>query len=88
MLKIVQSLFILFLFPVCLFAQTKITGKVIDKNSKETLPGAYVFVKNAAGETITNTFTGDEGNFSLSKPQIDPFILEFTFIGYETFTKK
>ncbi len=87
MQKIVQLSFLLIFFPLCLFAQGKMAGKVIDKNSEETLPGAYVFIKNAAGETLSNTFTNGEGDFSVNKPTVKSFVLEITFIGYETFSK-
>ncbi|MDO9554430.1 outer membrane beta-barrel protein [Rhodonellum sp.] len=82
-----RLLIFLFMVPGVLVAQTKLTGKIIDKSSQETLPGAYVFVKNAADETLENTFTNMNGEFTINKPKSASFVLEISFIGFETFKK-
>ncbi|GAB3666507.1 TonB-dependent receptor [Echinicola sediminis] len=63
-------------------------GKVVDKDSEETLPGAYVFIKNSQGETLHNSFTDEKGLFSIGKPKTSTFLLEVSFIGYQTVNKE
>jgi len=81
-------LFILLSLPEMLFGQSQLTGKVIDQESKETLPGAYVFLKDGDGETITGAVTDDKGNFGIKRPSQKSFILEISFLGYETYQQQ
>ncbi|MDN3670579.1 TonB-dependent receptor [Echinicola jeungdonensis] len=69
-------------------AQQSLQGKVVDKNSGESLPGAYIFIKNLENNTLSSTYSDDEGNFTIKKPQINQFILEISFIGYQTLQKR
>ncbi len=81
-------LFVIFLFSVqAVLAQTTIRGKVQDKDSKETLPGAYVFIKSAAGDTLSNTFTDDRGRFEFSRPSANTIQISISFVGYEDLEK-
>ncbi|WP_233260808.1 STN domain-containing protein, partial [Pedobacter sp. HMWF019] len=59
--------------------QQRITGKVIDGVTKETLPGVSVRIKNGQGGTTTD----NDGNFSLtiSSPEVT---LVFSYMGYNT----
>ncbi|AFL85693.1 hypothetical protein Belba_3181 [Belliella baltica DSM 15883] len=69
------------------FGQSTISGRVVDKVTKETLPGAYVFVKSELGETISSTFTDGSGKFSFQRPTINTYNIEVTFVGYTKSTK-
>jgi hypothetical protein len=86
-----KSIFLLLGFLLLLsftsIAQS-ISGRVVDKNTKETLPGAYVFIKSEFNETIASTFTDGNGVFTFKKPTINTFNIEVTFVGYTKFTKK
>jgi TonB-linked SusC/RagA family outer membrane protein len=66
-------------FFISAFSQLQIRGKVIDKNTKEPLPGASVVVK---GTTIGTT-TDANGNYSLSNVSGNT-ILQFTFVGMKS----
>src|SRR5690554_3937802 len=83
---------IFFLIFICLaelaYGQTQLTGKIIDKDTKETLPGAYVFLKESDGETITGAVTDENGNFRIQRPQQDSFLLEVSFLGYENYQRQ
>lgn len=59
--------------------QRRITGKVIDARSKETLPGVSIRVKNAPGGATTDV----NGNFSITVAQSE-VILVFSYMGYKT----
>ena len=67
---------ILVLFSATLFAQTKVSGLVIDENN-EPIPFANVYFKNSAEGVITN----ENGKFYLESSKIYP-ILVISFIGY------
>ncbi|MCH7403182.1 outer membrane beta-barrel protein [Belliella kenyensis] len=66
-----------------LYAQS-ISGRVLDQETKESLPGAYVFIKTINGETLQSTFTDGNGKFSFQKPNVSIFNLEISFVGYST----
>lgn len=62
------------------FAQTKISGKVSDGASKESLIGVSIAVKGKVIGTITDT----KGTFSLSTTTPTPFTIAVSSIGYKT----
>ena len=59
--------------------QTKVTGKVIDVNTGESLPGVNILVEG----TNTGVVTDSDGKFSLELSASDG-ILIFSYIGYNT----
>jgi hypothetical protein len=67
---------ILVLFSATLFAQTKVSGLVIDENN-EPIPFANVYFKNSSEGVITN----ENGKFYLESAKSYP-ILVLSFIGY------
>lgn len=58
------------------YAQTLITGQVIDKKSKTGLPGVNILVKGSAKGTITDV----DGNYKLNVPENATLV--FSYIGY------
>lgn len=79
--------FAVFLFvSAAAFAQSssfKITGKVIDANTKAPMQAASVFAQN----TTMGTATNNEGNFTLWLPN-GGYDLAITFAGYETSVRR
>lgn len=74
--------FILTLFFCSIsFAQTTITGTVVDK-SNQPIPGANIKI---VGEAI-GTVTDFDGNFSLTTQKNPPFSVEISSIGFATQT--
>jgi iron complex outermembrane recepter protein len=73
-----------FVFSVFLsssiFAQTKISGKIIDSNTKETLAGVNVAIKGR----VIGTTTDAKGNFQLNTSVPTPFTVSISFVGYST----
>jgi len=60
-------------------AQTNlVTGKVIDSNDKQPIPGVNVLLK---GQSTVGTITDNNGTYSLNIPY-DTGILIFSYIGY------
>lgn len=55
-----------------------ISGKIIDKETKEGLIGANILVKG----TVSGTITDKQGDFSLKTKLKFPFTLVFTYVGY------
>ncbi len=62
------------------FAQTKISGKVSDGASKESLIGVSIGVKGKVIGTISDT----KGNFALSTTTPTPFTISVSSVGYKT----
>lgn len=68
------------LLTISSFAQTKISGKVSDVASKESLIGVSIAVKGKVIGTITDT----KGSFLLSTTTPTPFTIAVSSIGYKT----
>ena len=62
------------------FAQQSIKGIVSDKNSKEALPFANVFIP----ELSKGTQTGDNGEFLLENLPVRKLKIQFSYMGYRT----
>ncbi len=62
---------------VATFAQTKVSGKVVDNNG-QPVPGVNVVVEGTADGAVTDF----DGLFSLETDQTPPFTLNFTSIGF------
>ncbi|MGB5244145.1 MAG: carboxypeptidase-like regulatory domain-containing protein, partial [Lutimonas sp.] len=71
----------LMVFFTCTFmyAQTEVSGKVIDAVNNEAIPG--VNVKIIGG--TTGASTDFDGFFSINTTSTPPFTLEFTSVGYD-----
>merc|ERR1712137_290909 len=64
--------------PATLFAQTTVTGTVIDKANAMPLPGVNVIVKGTARGTSTDF----DGNFSLEVSDGETIVI--SYLGYTT----
>jgi hypothetical protein len=58
----------------------KIRGRVIDKNSGESLPGATVVIQG----TTTGTLTDLDGNFVLENISVGGVTIEISFVSYQS----
>ncbi len=63
-----------------LFAQTKISGKIKDSGTSETLAGVNISVKGK----VIGTTTDANGNFALATNTPTPFTISVSFVGYTT----
>ncbi len=77
-----------FIFALCLtsvlfsqpaFTQTKITGKVTDKNNS-ALPGANIYIKDSYDGTTSEV----DGSFSFSTDETGNAVLVASFVGYKS----
>jgi len=72
-----KHLFSLFFLIVSVnYAQSQITGKIIDQNTQEAVAGANIKVLNSGKSTTTDR----DGNFSIEGDGL----LEISFTGYKT----
>ncbi|MEY4539475.1 MAG: hypothetical protein RLZZ306_1232, partial [Bacteroidota bacterium] len=62
------------------FAQTKISGKVSDGATKESLIGVSIGVRGK----VIGTITDSKGNFALSTTTPTPFTISISSVGYKT----
>ena len=65
-----------------------ITGKVIDKKTKEALPYVNIVVRDMANKIITGGITDDNGLFTVSNLPKGNSLVEIQFIGYKMYSKK
>src|ERR1035437_651872 len=83
MKKLLLSLILVSSLLVGLKAQTgSIMGKVIDSKTKETIPGANVYIMR--GNNPYNTQTDVNGSFHLKNLQSGIYILYVSYTGYTT----
>jgi outer membrane receptor protein involved in Fe transport len=66
------------LFSTMIFAQTNVTGTVVDDNN-DPIPGA-----NVVFDAMTGTVADFDGNFSISVDQTPPFNLTISSVGFES----
>lgn len=78
MKKRIFALLFMFMGITMVYSQEVITGKVIDVETSEALPGVNVIIKG----TNTGTITDIDGNYSLEAAAEDTLV--FSFIGFET----
>lgn len=85
--KIIQrSLYLFILFALSIgnaFAQQgSIKGNIIDGDTNEPMPSATVVIK--AGDMVKGTASDSDGTFSISNLIPGDYIVEISFIGYQT----
>lgn len=82
---ILRILLIIIVFSQIVFAQNtgKITGKVVDQITNETLPGVNVIIE----ETNLGTSTDLNGEFSVNNIPFGSYKVKASFIGYNPVTK-
>ncbi|MDA3616151.1 TonB-dependent receptor domain-containing protein [Polluticaenibacter yanchengensis] len=76
-------LLLVVLSPVSIFAQTKISGKIIEANSKKSIQGVTVSVVGNTAHTISNI----NGEFIITlanNVDVKQQLLKFTSVGYES----
>ncbi len=66
----------------------KISGKVIDKATKEPLPYVNIIIRNTANKIITGGITNEKGVFNVPKIPEGKSFIEIQFIGYKTIKKE
>lgn len=81
MRSIVTYLLCLF-FAVNAAAQVNVSGKVIDKEKQEPLPGASVIVKSAEGKIKKFTTSKKDGSFGMSVPSVAGCRLEVSMMSF------
>ncbi|MCF7561466.1 SusC/RagA family TonB-linked outer membrane protein [Sabulilitoribacter multivorans] len=70
-------LFFMLIFPVFIFGQNTLKGKVIEQSTSIPLPGVNVVIKG----TTTGTSTDFDGNYQIDVQNGD--VIVFTYIGYQ-----
>lgn len=82
--KVSVVLLSLLILPALLFAGTtgKIKGKVVDRETKEPLPGANILVEG----TTLGASTDLNGEYIILNVPVGGYTLKATFIGYRTVT--
>ena len=74
-----KFLLLLLLLPFCVFAQNTISGVVLEKGTKQPIPGVNIKVSG----TNTSTSTDFDGKFQLAGAKADSKIT-FSYTGYTT----
>ena len=70
------------LFCAITFAQTTITGTVVDDVSKQPIPSANVIILGTSEGTVTDF----DGNFTLNTNQTPPFSIQVSSVGFTSQT--
>ncbi|MEO0227766.1 MAG: TonB-dependent receptor [candidate division WOR-3 bacterium] len=86
--KIIVLLFIDILIARGEFGPGRITGTVIDSQTEQPIELVNVIVYDNMHKQITGTATDQKGNFFISGINIGEYIVEFSFVGFETEVKK
>ena len=86
--KIIAVIVWLFFMPVFLFAQSKgvtLSGKIQENTQKTALAYVNIVLKKAKDSVfVAGTVTNEEGLFSFSELKQGNYILQTSYIGYQT----
>ena len=69
-------------------AQHKISGKVVDNQSGETLPAATVKLLRQDSTMVKGVLTDDDGHFGIEAPADGRYIVQITNVGYVNYTRR
>ncbi len=81
-----KSIYIIILVTIqfSLIAQNTITGKITDKNTKETLIGTNIYIPEISKGTASDA----DGNFIIKNIPNGIFTINVSFLGYKNYIKK
>lgn len=65
----------------------KISGTLVDRDTKEGVMLATVQMLKADSTYVKGVLSDDKGNFSIDAPSAGEYILKFTSVGYDALTK-
>ncbi|PKB44345.1 outer membrane receptor protein involved in Fe transport [Cellulophaga sp. RHA19] len=87
-----QTLTVLILF-ISFFVNAQetitITGQIIDQETQETLPFVSVSINDEATNAIvTGTISDDNGRFEIKDLKTGKYIINITYLGFETIQRK
>ena len=69
------------------WAQSKLTGKIIEDDSKEPLAATTVRLLHTDSTMVQGRLTETDGTFTLQVPKDGKYILKVTSVGFKTLTK-
>jgi len=78
-MKSIFTALFLFTFVTAVMSQTKLSGKITDKE-KQPLPGANIYLK----DTYDGISSESDGSFSFTTDEEGEGILVVSFVGYKT----
>lgn len=84
LMKLSFAVFV-FLTSLNIYAKTEITGKIIDKVTKEPLPFAEIILRPIPSGEIIGTVTAENGSFSISA-EPGNYELQVTYVGQQLYT--
>lgn len=68
--------------------EIKVTGSVLDKKTGEPLVAAVAKATSSAGGDGTFAITDEKGNFTLTVTRPGKYNVEFSYLGYKSFSKE
>jgi outer membrane receptor protein involved in Fe transport len=90
--KAISRFILFFVFLFCIepaFSQTfSVSGIVIEKTSKEPLPGASIVLFDATGSVLNGATSDNQGTFIINSISNGNYHIEISFIGFITDTIK
>lgn len=66
----------------------KISGTIVDKDTKEAVMQATVQLLKTDSSFVTGAVSNESGRFSLTAPRNGKYILKLTSVGYKTLTRQ
>ena len=69
-------------------AQRAVSGKVVEKDSREAVIQATVSLLDSGEKLVANGVTNANGVFSVKAPKNGSYTLRVTFVGFKTYTKR
>ena len=77
-------LMVAFAATVATYAQRTVSGKVVEKDSKEAVIQATVSLLKSDSSLVANAVTNASGAFSMTAPADGSYIVRITYVGFKT----
>ena len=72
---------------VTVFAQRKVSGRVVESDTKESVIQATAALMSGE-KVVANAVTNTDGYFTIGAPKDGSYTLKVSFVGFKTYTKK
>ncbi|MEE1092646.1 MAG: carboxypeptidase-like regulatory domain-containing protein, partial [Prevotella sp.] len=87
MKRYIIQMLLLMLFTMTQAQNRSITGKLIDRDTKEAVMMTTIQLLKTDSSFVKGVLSDENGNFKINAPENGKYILKFTNIGYTSFSK-
>ena len=85
-MKAMMMLISMLLVQGMAMADNRINGRVVDDNDAEPLAGVTIVLSDSSNGQVKGGITDMDGRFELEEVEAGDYVLQCSYVGYESFT--